>query len=71
MRMGELFEVPLTDWEERLVAAAFLQGAAIEDLAIIEGARARVVAALHGLRRLPRREAMTVALEALIIGERR
>jgi hypothetical protein len=71
MRMGELFEVPLTEWEERLVAAAFLQGAAAEDLAVVATARARVVEALSGLRRLPRREATTIALEALIIGERR
>lgn len=71
MRMGDLFEVSLSLWEERLVAAAFLQGSAPEDLQLVESVRPKVTQALAGLRRLPRREATTVALEALIIEERR
>lgn len=71
MKMREILNVILSDWEEEVAASAFVIGASADDLSLDPANRARVERALEGLRNLPRRVATELALEALTVGARR
>jgi hypothetical protein len=71
MRMREILNVCLSDWEEEVAASAFIQGAAAQELALHPLHRERIAQALEGLKNLPKRVATEVALEALTVSGRR
>jgi hypothetical protein len=71
MRMKEILNLALTDWEEEVTASAYVQGANAEELALHPMNRDRIAKALEGLQNLPKRVAAQLALEVLTVGGRR
>ncbi len=71
MKMREILNVILSDWEEEVAASAFVIGASAEELSLHPMNEARIERALEGLRSLPRRVATELALEALTVGVRK
>lgn len=71
MRMRDILNVVLSDWEEGIAASAFVQGANAAELALHPLHQERVARAVEGLKNLPKRVATELALEALTVGARR
>jgi hypothetical protein len=71
MKMRDILNMALSDWEEEIAASAFIIGATAQELSLHPMNEVRIDRALQGLRNLPRRTATELALEALTIGVRR
>ncbi len=69
MLLNRIFGLQLSEWEEKLSAAALLAGSAFPPAALNAEAGKRIADALRMLGRLPKAWARELAIEILMIDE--